>query len=604
MALSSLGNKYRVLPPSNVASDRYSYLNIQNAEPNLGLPSQAGYFLRGDPDGRRYWTDFQANTKAPRRYDYILSSPTSTISSTTTSLSGDSLSFDITKDSVLVWVNGVLISPGANVADEGVSEAGDYFLLANSSVTFYVPIATGDIVSILPILGGAKGEQGTPGATGAQGATGASLLVDGPTGATGIRGATGASGATGATGPQGAGSTGPTGPTGPTGATGPTGPTGPTGSGSTVPGPTGPTGPTGATGATGPQADGIVGATGPSGATGPRGPSGATGPAGVDGPTGATGATGSGFGTLTSTTSLTIASTGTIILYTVQTSAGYAYGNGSRVRVAYQAAAGTTWMEGTVNSFGTFASQGQMSIALDNKLGSGTFASWYVNLAGSAGPSGATGPTGPTGVSGATGPTGPTGVSGATGPSGPTGVSGATGPSGPTGVSGPTGPQGPTGPTGVSNVPGATGATGATGQTGTFNAGSNITCNSLGVNTSASGTAGEIRATNNITAYYTSDKSLKENIRPIPSALEKVLHIGGKLFDWTDEYIKDYGGEDGYFIQKKDFGVIANDVQEVFNVAVRKRDNGKLAVDYEKLCALAFQAIVELNAEIEKLKKK
>jgi hypothetical protein len=600
MALSSLGNKYRVLPPSNVASDRYSYLNIQNAEPNLGLPSQTGYFLRGDPDGRRYWTDFQANTKAPRRYDYILASPTSTISSTTTSLSGDSLSFDITKDSVLVWVNGVLISPGANVADEGVSEAGDYFLLANSSVTFYVPIATGDIVSILPILGGAKGEQGTPGATGAQGATGASLLVDGPTGATGIRGATGASGATGATGPQGQGSTGPTGPTGPTGATGPTGPTGPTGSGSTVPGPTGPTGPTGATGATGPQADGIIGPTGPTGPSGATGPTGATGPAGIDGPTGATGATGSGFGTLTSTTSLTIASTGTIIVYTVQTPAGYAYGNGSRVRVAYQAAAGTTWMEGTVNSFGTFASQGQMSIALDSKLGSGTFASWYVNLAGSAGPSGPTGPTGPTGVSGATGPTGPTGVSGPTGPTGPTGVSGATGPISTTaGPTGPTGPIGPTGATGVSNVPGATGATGATGQTGTFNTGSNVQMNSLGVNTAASGTAGEIRATQNITAYY-SDDNLKTKLGKIENALQKVRELEGFYYE-ANELAQSLG-----YIVKKEVGLSAQTMQRILPeiVTTAPIDDKYLTIWYEKIAPLLVEAIKELANEIDDIKKK
>ena len=51
------------------------------------------------------------------------------------------------------------------------------------------------------------------------------------------------------------------------------------------------------------------------------------------------------------------------------------------------------------------------------------------------------------------------------------------------------------------------------------------------------------------------------------------------------------------------FGVIAQDVEAVFPVAVRKRDDGKLAVDYEKLVAVAFQAIKELKAEVEALKK-
>lgn len=132
---------------------------------------------------------------------------------------------------------------------------------------------------------------------------------------------------------------------------------------------------------------------------------------------------------------------------------------------------------------------------------------------------------------------------------------------------------------------------------------SNVQFNSLGVGTAGSATAGEIRATNNVTAYYSSDRRLKENIRDIPDALAKVSAIGGKLFDWTDDYIESHGGEDGYFVQKSDFGVIAQDVQEHFPVAVRTKQDGTLAVDYEKMCALAFAAITELRAEIEELKR-
>lgn len=126
--------------------------------------------------------------------------------------------------------------------------------------------------------------------------------------------------------------------------------------------------------------------------------------------------------------------------------------------------------------------------------------------------------------------------------------------------------------------------------------------NSLGIGTAASTTTGEIRATNNITAYYSSDARLKENVKPIQGALDAVTAIGGKTFDWTDKYIEEYGGEDGYFVRKSDFGVIAQDVEAVFPLAVRTRTDGTLAVDYEKLCALAFQAIAELRAEVEALK--
>lgn len=127
---------------------------------------------------------------------------------------------------------------------------------------------------------------------------------------------------------------------------------------------------------------------------------------------------------------------------------------------------------------------------------------------------------------------------------------------------------------------------------------------SLGVGTSASGTSGEIRATNNITAYYSSDSKFKENVRDIDNAAAKVVAIGGKYFDWTDAYIAEHGGEDGYFIQKADFGVIAQDVQAVFPQAVRSRPDGSLAVDYEKLSALAFAAIAELVKRVEVLEGK
>jgi hypothetical protein len=132
---------------------------------------------------------------------------------------------------------------------------------------------------------------------------------------------------------------------------------------------------------------------------------------------------------------------------------------------------------------------------------------------------------------------------------------------------------------------------------------SDVQFDSLGIGTAASGTTGEIRATNNVTAFYSSDRKLKENIRDIPDALNKACAIGGKLFDWTDDYIKQHGGEDGYFVQKADFGVVAQDVRPHLPEAVKTREDGTLAVDYEKMCALAFAAIAELRAEVEALKR-
>jgi hypothetical protein len=144
-----------------------------------------------------------------------------------------------------------------------------------------------------------------------------------------------------------------------------------------------------------------------------------------------------------------------------------------------------------------------------------------------------------------------------------------------------------------------------TGSAATFTSTSqNSQFNSVGVGTAGSATAGEIRATNNITAYYSSDAQFKENVQDVPDALSIVTAIGSKLFDWTDAYIADHGGEDGYFVQKSDFGVIAQDVQRVFPQAIRIRPDGSLAVDYEKLATLSFGAIGQLLTRIEILESK
>ena len=289
MALQNLSGKVRTAT-GNISLDRYNFLQLSEAEPNLGLPAALGYYLRGDPNGTRYWSPLDANATTLVRYDYVTATATTTFDNTTNSLTGQYLTFNSNTDPVLVWINGVLISPG------GPLEAPDYTVTSNSIILSTATVE-GDIVSILPVLGGGQGPAGPIGATGPEGPQGANVVVTGPTGATGLRGATGTTGPTGATGPAGAtglqgnsivGSTGPQGDfgaTGPTGATGPKGATGAiglTGNASIIAGPTGSTGATGIRGATG-----ITGATGPFGATGSTG-AGATGSTGI----GATGATG------------------------------------------------------------------------------------------------------------------------------------------------------------------------------------------------------------------------------------------------------------------------------------------------------------------------
>ena len=132
--------------------------------------------------------------------------------------------------------------------------------------------------------------------------------------------------------------------------------------------------------------------------------------------------------------------------------------------------------------------------------------------------------------------------------------------------------------------------------------GNDVQFDSFGVGTAASGTTGEIRATEDITAFYSSDKNLKENIKNIENPIEKIQKINGVTFDWTDEYIKNHGGEDDYFVRKNDVGVIAQEVEQVLPQVVATRENGTKAVKYDRICALLIECIKDLKKEIEELK--
>ena len=137
--------------------------------------------------------------------------------------------------------------------------------------------------------------------------------------------------------------------------------------------------------------------------------------------------------------------------------------------------------------------------------------------------------------------------------------------------------------------------------TGTASAlvtGNNYQVNSFGVGTAPSGTAGEIRATNDITAFYSSDERLKENILPIPNALDKVLQISGNTFDWKE------GFENIHSHQGNDVGVVAQEIEKVLPQLVTTRENGYKAVRYEKLVAVLIEAIKEMKEEINQLKGK
>jgi hypothetical protein len=117
------------------------------------------------------------------------------------------------------------------------------------------------------------------------------------------------------------------------------------------------------------------------------------------------------------------------------------------------------------------------------------------------------------------------------------------------------------------------------------------------------GADGEIRAKDNITAYYSSDERLKTNITKIDGALEKISQIDGVIYDWNETYLKDHGNVDGYFVRERNSGVIAQQVEKVFPNVVADRADGYKAVRYELLVPLLIEAIKELKEQIAELKK-
>ena len=101
---------------------------------------------------------------------------------------------------------------------------------------------------------------------------------------------------------------------------------------------------------------------------------------------------------------------------------------------------------------------------------------------------------------------------------------------------------------------------------------------------------GTIRATGDVIAY--SDRRVKENIKTIDNALSKVLKLRGVSYNRKD--IDD---------KSTKIGVIAQEVLETIPEVVEKDLEGKYSVAYGNMAGLFIEAIKELKAEIEELKK-
>tara|TARA_R100000329_G_scaffold111616_1_gene91674 strand:- start:1254 stop:6314 length:5061 start_codon:yes stop_codon:yes gene_type:complete len=113
-------------------------------------------------------------------------------------------------------------------------------------------------------------------------------------------------------------------------------------------------------------------------------------------------------------------------------------------------------------------------------------------------------------------------------------------------------------------------------------------------------TTGQASFINDVVAFASSDKRLKENIKPLDNALDKICKIKGVEFDWIDG--KDEHGNSVHSNVGHDVGVIAQEIEEVLPEVVTTRKNGYKAVKYEKIVPLLIQAIKEQQKQIEELK--
>jgi hypothetical protein len=120
---------------------------------------------------------------------------------------------------------------------------------------------------------------------------------------------------------------------------------------------------------------------------------------------------------------------------------------------------------------------------------------------------------------------------------------------------------------------------------------------SIGLGTAnPSATQGRIDASNDVVAFSTSDVRLKNNIKTIDKALDKVNSIQGIEFDWIEK--EEVHGNSGH-----DIGVIAQEIEKILPDVVTTRENGYKAVKYEKIVPLLIEAIKDLSKQVDGLKR-
>jgi hypothetical protein len=106
--------------------------------------------------------------------------------------------------------------------------------------------------------------------------------------------------------------------------------------------------------------------------------------------------------------------------------------------------------------------------------------------------------------------------------------------------------------------------------------------------------ANNVYATDDLVASYSSDRNLKDNLLVINDALNKVEQIGGYSYTWNNRIEDDRVG-------KQDYGVIAQEIEEILPAAVKMNSRGHRTVSYNAIISLLVEAIKELSAKVDEL---
>ena len=111
---------------------------------------------------------------------------------------------------------------------------------------------------------------------------------------------------------------------------------------------------------------------------------------------------------------------------------------------------------------------------------------------------------------------------------------------------------------------------------------------------------GNLQANGEVTAYSTSDKRLKEEVKAINNASDIIDKLRPVSFKWNDK-AKELNPNKN---NKLNYGLIAQEVEEVIPSIVHPIYNGEYkSIDYIQLIAILIQSNKEMRKEIDRLKE-